>query len=130
MSHDIMVPLVWASTVTSYVDISALFTSVCRSKTLSHFTIIRMQVWIQICVAQWAKNIHIVTGPDSVNVKSLLVLVRAKGVRLSTGYWLCKIKRSGSLRNEIVNYKSFCDAFFETKLTFMSIKPRLHLPYN
>ena len=53
-SHDIIVPLVWASTVTSYVGISVIFTSVCRSKTLSPFTIIHMQVvnvWLQICVA-------------------------------------------------------------------------------
>ena len=43
-SHDIIVPLVWASTVTSFVDISVTFTSVRRSKTVSPFTKIHMQV--------------------------------------------------------------------------------------
>ena len=33
------------------------------------------------------------TGSHSVNAKSLLVLVRANGVRVSTRYWLCKINR-------------------------------------
>ena len=104
---------------------SVTFTSVCRPKTLSHFTTIRMHVvnvWLQIGVAQWANSIKIVIGAHSVNAKSLLVLLRANGVRVSTRYWLCKIKRSGSFRNQIVNYKSFCDAFFfGTKLTFMSM---------
>ena len=66
-----------------------------------------VNVWLQICVAQWANSIKIVTGPDSVNAKSLLVLVGAKGVGLSTGYWLCKIKQSGPLRNQTVIYQSF-----------------------
>ena len=63
-SHDIIVPLVWASTVTFYVDISVTFTSVYRSKTLSPFTIIHMQVvnvWLQICFVQWANSIKIAT---------------------------------------------------------------------
>ena len=103
-----MVPLLWASTVTFYVDISVIFTSVCRPKTLSHFTIIHRQmavnVWLQISIVQWANSIKIVTGPDSVNAKSHLVLVRANGVRVSIRYWLCKTKRSGSLKNQMVNY--------------------------
>ena len=53
-------------------------------------------VWLQICAAQWANSIKIVTGPDSDIAKSLLVLLSANEVRLSTGYWLCKIKQSGS----------------------------------
>ena len=92
------------------LSFSVTFTSVCRPKTSSHFRIIHMQVvnvWPQICVAQWANSIKIVTEPDSVNAKSLLVLVRANGVRVSARYWLSKIKRSGTLINQIVNYKSF-----------------------
>ena len=64
-------------------------------------------VWFQICVVQWANSMKIVTVLHSINAKSLSVLVRANGVRVSTGYWLCKIKRPGSLRNQIVNYMSF-----------------------
>ena len=45
-----------------------------------------------------ANSIKIATGPHSMNAKSFLVLVRANGVRVSTRFWLSKIKRSGSLR--------------------------------
>ena len=89
---------------------SVTLTSVCRPKTLSHLTMIHMQVvnvGFQICLAQWVNSIKIVTGPHSINAKSILVLERANGVRVSTWYWLYKIKRSGSLRNQIVNYKTF-----------------------
>ena len=55
------------------------------------------------------------TWPHSVNAKSLLVLITANGVRVFTRYWLCKIKRSGSLRNQIVNYKFYEALFFSTK---------------
>ena len=75
---------------------SVTFTSVCHPKALSHLTIIHMgvvNVCFQICIAQWANSIKIVSGPHFINAKSLLVLVRAHGVRVSTRYWLCKINR-------------------------------------
>ena len=67
----------------SSVDIFfTTFSSVCRPKTLSHFTLITGK-WYRFGFKS-ALLSKIVSGPHSVNTKSLLALVRANGVGVST----------------------------------------------
>ena len=79
-SHDIMVPLVWASTVSSYmyVDIfSHLYLCLSFPNNNSHASGKRLLSNLRC--------IKIVTGPHSINTKSLSVLVRAMGFEYPLG---------------------------------------------
>ena len=74
-----------------------------------------VNVWFQICVAQWANSIRIVTGPHSINAKSFLVLVRTNGVRVTV---LALLEKTiWILKKSFL--KSFETLFYDTKLTFI-----------